>query len=90
MMSSTTSNTGNHPSIRHCKRCGNHIFYCTCWWDLMDKLDRIIEIKMKTEVYKFVLNLHSIWISIVSLIRITPTCISGMKGLKLLQRMDKI
>jgi len=85
----TATSGGNEGYYKRCKKCDRELWMCICWYDLMDTLDRITTIKIKLDIYKFLIK-KSIWIIVTKFIRRTPTSISGMKGLKLLKRIDKI
>ena len=73
--------------INICKGCGQDHFFCVCWQTLMDALNRIIFIKSKLDIYKCpVIKTNHVK---VDFIRKILSCISGMKGINLLKRLDK-
>ncbi|MCP4371987.1 MAG: hypothetical protein GY797_28290 [Deltaproteobacteria bacterium] len=87
--SETATYGGNHDYYYgRCKKCGFEKFDCVCWMDFMDLIERWLEWKAILESYK-ILCKNSIWIRVIDFIRRTPTSISGMRGLKLLERIDK-
>jgi len=74
-------------TMAQCRRCGELVIYCTCWWEFMNKLEKIISIKAKKEKYnKKAISINTL---IIDFTRRTPSSISGMKGLTLLKRKDK-
>ena len=86
--SDTCTYGGNDHVFHICKRCGEDKNFCMCWWDFMDKLSRILALKLKLDIYKC-LKIKTKCIKVINFIRRTPTSISGMKGVALLKRMDK-
>jgi len=86
--SETATYGGNDYAYRTCRRCGYDIFMCVCWYDFMDKIEAQLAIELRKGLYKSVMKKFSC-INVVSLIRRMPTSISGMKGIKLLERIDK-
>ena len=50
MMPSYPDATPVHHAV--CKRCGELVIDCTCYFDFMDKLDRIAQIRQKRSKYK--------------------------------------
>jgi hypothetical protein len=72
-----------------CNKCNCLKWECICWMFKMGKLAFIEYMKSKLDIYKFIVK-KSIWISITILFRKILHCISGCKGLKLLEKLDKI
>ncbi|MCP4650421.1 MAG: hypothetical protein GY853_10130 [PVC group bacterium] len=79
--SGTETHHGNEPQI--CRRCGEYLQYCVCHLYIDEPNMEAFDIKVKT-VKPF--QNHN---TPVNIVRRTPTSISGMKGIKLLKRMDK-
>lgn len=88
-MSDTSTEYGNHYVIHCCRRCGMDRDFCMCWWDFMGLLERILALKLKLDIYKCP-KIITRCIKVVNFIRRTPTSISGMRGLALLKRIDKL
>lgn len=87
--SGTSTDHGNTKYVFYCKRCGSDKDFCTCWVDFLDKLEIQFLFKLKLSIYKC-LKIKKIYIKVINLIRRTPTSISGMKGIALLKRIDKL
>lgn len=72
-----------------CRKCGCIKWECICWMFKMEKLAFIEYMKSKLNIYKFLVK-KSVWISVTTFVIKAIHCISGMKGLKLLEKLDKI
>lgn len=86
--SDTSTHYRNTRTILYCRMCGGDKDFCTCWMDFISKLEIVLLLKLKLGIYKC-LKIKKRYIQVINLIRRTPHSISGMKGLKLLERINK-
>lgn len=71
-----------------CNKCHELNSQCICWMFKMDKIQWTLYQIHKLDIYQF-LVVKSVCISVVNLVRKSCHCLSGMRGLKLLEKMDK-
>ena len=74
--------------ICRCRKCSELKWDCLCWMWSMTKIEWILYKIYKLDIYKHVV-MGSKWIPVINLVRKTLNHISGMKGLKLLEKIDK-
>jgi len=71
-----------------CKKCGELKWQCLCWMWTMTKIEWILYNTHKLDVYAFIV-VKSACVSVINLVRRSMHCLSGMCGLKLLEKMDR-
>jgi len=86
-MSDTSTHYANEPS--YCKRCGYEINWCVCHTDYIDFLDDKFDREQTKLIPKRVISYINNSKPSTIPIRKNMHSLSGMKGIKLLKKIDK-
>lgn len=81
--SDTSTDYGNYDY--YCNRCGERLVNCTCWEHLPDEN----EVRDYAKFTKNIPNNTILFSPVPNVVRRTPSHISGMRGLKLMRRLNK-